>query len=129
MNLKSLILFALTFSGQLLASDLKRENWHVPVREYASFDSVLVPFAEFKKIEQVQVGMLLTVLPDILGVTPVDYSIHPGYSLVMTHVDGVLYEAAFWHGKGRRVESISFRKPPEGKKGEPVGMRRRREDE
>ena len=104
------LLFSVCHAG--FADVPKQEAWHSPIREYAAYDSVLVPLVDFAAVQKVKVGASFEEVKTITGFTPVDYTIHPGYAILETIIDGQYYEVAFLHGKDKKVEAISFRRSP-----------------
>jgi hypothetical protein len=94
------------------AADLKHEDWHKPVREYEPRDSVLVQVVDYALIQKIKVGMTFEEVKRLTHVEPVDYYIHPNYSILETKVGEDYYEVAFLHKKSHIVEAISYRKSP-----------------
>lgn len=93
----------------VFSTDLKREKWHVPIREYKSSDSSGVPFVEFALIQKIEVGTTLEVVKKITGIAPVNYYIHPNYAVLATKINFIPYEAAFLLTNDKKVQAISFR--------------------
>jgi hypothetical protein len=106
---KAIVLLAFS-ATTILATDLKHEDWHKPLREYEARDSVLVPTIDYALIQKLKVGMTFEQVKQITDSAPVDYYIHPDYAILETKVGEDYYEVAFLHKKSRKVEAISYRK-------------------
>ena len=107
------IIMLLAFAASTgFAADLKHEDWHKPLREYEPRDSVMVFVVDYSLIQKVRAGMTFEEVKRIVGFAPLDYYIHPDYSILETKVGEDYYEAAFLHKKSHTVEAMSYRKSP-----------------
>jgi hypothetical protein len=109
--MKLTFLFLLVLGAQVLvASELKREVWHKPVREYDEGDSVHLVVVDYAAVQKIKIAMTLEAVRNIVGASPLDSARHPEYAILATVISGEFYEVALLHRKTDKIQGISFRK-------------------
>ena len=108
--MKKLYLIFLLIIAGCTSSKLSFKEWHTPTREYQITDSVIVPFADFNKIQLVGIGDSLKTVERKVGFQPIKYYIHPEYAILMTETKNNKYEVAFKLNDKDEVLEISYKK-------------------